>query len=178
MHQTLAKSSALVVNTGGTVNFFGPNVQVRQYQEVGSLAGTGGTIDLFNGGVSSGVLVVGGNNATTSWAGVLAGANGETGFMKTGTGGLTLTGSHTYDGIFRVDQGTVTISGTGRLDDANFIVLGNRNGTTLNYSIGATDTVAYIGGGGRVVGYAPYTLGGEWRPNRILAAIISGRLVV
>jgi len=42
------------------------------------------------------------------------------------------------------------------------VILSNRTGAILNYSIGAnTDSVRAITGGGRVVGFQPYTVGGS-----------------
>jgi len=156
----LSRNSALVVNTGGTLSFFGPNSNIRSYQEVGSLAGTGGTINLLNGG-SAGALVVGRDGTDTTWGGILVGNTAEAAFMKTGAGTLTLTGVHTADNIFRIQEGGLTISGTGRVDDASLMILSNRTGATLTYSIGAnTDAVRSLVGGGRVVGFQPYTIGG------------------
>lgn len=161
-HNILSRNSALVVNTGGTLNFFGPNVNLRNYQEVGSLAGTGGTINLRPNNVGSAALVVGGDNSTTSWGGVFVGDTADAALMKTGTGTLTLTGVHTSDNIYRVEQGGLTISGTGRLDDASLVVLSNTTGAILTYSIGAnTDSVRNLVGGGRVAGFQPYTFGGS-----------------
>ena len=162
VNNILSRSSALVVNTGGTLEFFGPNVNLRSYQEVGSLAGTGGTINMRPGNVGTAALVVGRDGTSTSWAGIFVGDDANSGVMKTGSGTLTLTGVHTADSAFRVEQGGLTISGTGRLDDASIVILSNRTGAILNYSIGAnTDSVRAITGGGRVVGFQPYTVGGS-----------------
>ncbi|MFO1436672.1 MAG: autotransporter-associated beta strand repeat-containing protein [Verrucomicrobiaceae bacterium] len=157
----LSRNSALVVNTGGTVNFFGPNANLRNYQEVGSLAGTGGTINLRPNNTGAAALVVGRDNTNTTWGGVFIGDTTEAAVMKTGTGTLTLTGLHTSDNIYRAEQGGLTVSGAGRLDDASLVVLSNRTGATLSYSIGAnTDSIRNLVGGGRVVGFQPYTIGG------------------
>ena len=76
---------------------------------IGSLAGggsTGGNVIL-----GSATLTVGGNNQTTSYAGVISGASGS--IIKTGTGSQIFTGANTYTGTTTVSIGTLLISGDG-----------------------------------------------------------------
>jgi autotransporter-associated beta strand protein len=79
-------------------------------------------------------LTVGGNNATTSYAGSLTGSGG---LVKTGTGMLTLSGSNTYAGTTTISQGGLTISSSaalpgyataGRFSVASGATLGVTNG--------------------------------------------------
>jgi autotransporter-associated beta strand protein len=66
----------------------------------GSLAG-GGTVAL-----GSGFLMVGADNSSSTFGGVIAGTGGV---VKVGTGTFTVTGVNTYSGETRVDAGTLVI---------------------------------------------------------------------
>ncbi|MGH8047298.1 MAG: beta strand repeat-containing protein, partial [Chthoniobacterales bacterium] len=87
-----AATSALTVN-GGTLNLN------NAAQSVGTLSGSGGTINLGTGHT----LTVT-NASNTSFAGSLAG-NGS--FIKTGSSTLTLTGTNTYAGTTTINAGTL-----------------------------------------------------------------------
>jgi len=76
-------------------------------------------------------LNVGGNNANTSYAGVLSGAGSLT---KTGSGTLTLAGANTYVGATTINAGTLAVAGTGSIN----------NSAALNISAGATFDVSAI----------------------------------
>ena len=89
-------SSAFTVASGATLNLAGFN------QTIGSLAGTG-TV-----GFGAGVLTTGGDNTSTTFAGVASGSGGLT---KAGTGTFTLTGSNTYTGTTTVNAGTLSVNG-------------------------------------------------------------------
>jgi autotransporter-associated beta strand protein len=78
---------------------------------IGALAGSG-SISLGGFGFNS--LTVGGNNASTSFAGTLSGS-APGGLVKVGTGTWTLTGTNTLSGPFRVQGGTVVVGSTGAL---------------------------------------------------------------
>ena len=95
---------------------------------VGSLAGSG-TVTL--GGAT---LTLGGNNASTSFSGVIGG-NGS--MTKTGTGTLTLTGASGYTGTTTISAGTLMLTATGELqssvqNNANFENAGRVNGLVTN----------------------------------------------
>ena len=58
-------------------------------------------------------LSVGGNNATSTFAGVLEDNTGSGGFLaltKTGTGVLTLAGSNAYSGLTSISGGTLALA--------------------------------------------------------------------
>ncbi|MBI3887049.1 MAG: DUF3494 domain-containing protein, partial [Opitutae bacterium] len=92
----LADAGAVTVN-GGTLALGTAG------ETIGSLAGSGGTVELFN--VSGRTLAAGGDNTSTSFAGVIQGSGGA--LVKTGTGTLTLSGANTYSGGTTVSAGTL-----------------------------------------------------------------------
>ncbi len=72
--------------------------------EVASLAGAGSVV------LTNGDLVVGRDNTSTTFSGVISGGNGVT---KLGTGTLTLTGTNTITGSSRISAGTLQIGAGG-----------------------------------------------------------------
>ncbi len=112
-----ANSAIILANTSGvSLDLDGFN------QTVGSIAGggiTGGNIAL-----GSGTLTSGGNNSSTTFAGVISGTGGA--LVKTGTGTLTLSGTNIYDGGTMISKGGLQLnnasaagSGAITLNDAN-----------------------------------------------------------
>ena len=99
-------TGALAVN-GGTVSLSG-----GANLTAGALSGSGGTVDL-----GTGRLTAGGNNATTSYSGVLSGGGGR--LVKEGTGTMTLTGANTYTGGTTINGGTVAVATDANLGAAN-----------------------------------------------------------
>ena len=87
---TLATSAALDLN-GAT-------------QTVGEVNGDG---RIYNSSLSNAVLTVGGNNTSTNFTGIIAGA---VSLVKTGTGTLLLSGANTYSNATRVLGGTLQLS--------------------------------------------------------------------
>jgi autotransporter-associated beta strand protein len=105
---TFSSASAFTVGTGANLDLNGFN------QTIGSLAGSG---TVTNNGASAATLTAGGDNTTTTFSGALKdGPSAALGFVKTGSGFLTLTGTNTY-------TGRTTINGTG------FLLLGDGNTT-------------------------------------------------
>jgi autotransporter-associated beta strand protein len=105
-------NSAVTLSSGGTLSLNGYSVSI------GSLAGTGGTV---NDNTSTAVtLTVGGNNTSTTYSGVIV--NGSTGALaltKVGTGTLTLGGTNTYSGGTNVQNGTLSVSADANLGTGN-----------------------------------------------------------
>src|SRR5271157_5752833 len=76
---------------------------------IGSLAGTG---TVTNTGAAA-TLTAGGDNATTTFGGVLQNGTGAVALTKVGTGTLTLTGINTYSGATTVTAGTLQAGSVG-----------------------------------------------------------------
>ena len=70
-------------------------------QTIGSLAGVAGS------SVLNGNLTVGGDNSSTTFAGVVSGSGG---LVKTGNGTLTLSGANTYTGNTTISGGTLKLA--------------------------------------------------------------------
>ncbi|MFL0672040.1 MAG: beta strand repeat-containing protein [Erythrobacter sp.] len=107
----------------------GTRLGVGTSETIGSLAGTGGVL------LAANELVTGGNNASTSFAGVISGINGR--LTKNGTGTFTLTGANTYTGVTRINAGTLTAS--------NRDALGSTDAGTI-VADGATLVLRSVGG--------------------------------
>jgi autotransporter-associated beta strand protein len=89
--------SAATVAAGATLDLNGFD------QALGSLAGAGSVM------LGAATLTAGGNDATTTFSGVISGAGG---LVKAGLGTLTLTGANTYTGATTVDAGTLRVNGS------------------------------------------------------------------
>ncbi len=120
----LAGDGALPATTA--VHLTGSNARLEnasgQTRTIGSLTGASGS----EVRLTSGALVVGGNDESTTFAGFFSGPNGLT---KNGTGTLELTGSSTHTGPTTVSAGTLLIHGnhaaaTGTLSVASGATLG------------------------------------------------------
>jgi fibronectin-binding autotransporter adhesin len=106
-----ANDAALTDTASVNMSFIGfgvgPRLQINTNQTIGSVSG-----DLFSSiDLGSNVLTTGGNNASTSVAGIVFGSGG---LSKVGTGTFTLTGSNNYTGGTTVSGGTLQLSGSGR----------------------------------------------------------------
>src|SRR5690606_701207 len=80
----------------------GGTLEIGDNEAVGSTAG-GGAIEL-----SGGSLMTGGDNTSTTFSGVISGA--ET-LVKNGTGTMTLSGANTHGGSY-VSAGTLNVTGS------------------------------------------------------------------
>ncbi len=96
-----ASSSGVTVNANGTLGLSVPAATVA------SLSGAG------NVSLNNGVLTAGGNNANTTFSGVIGSAPGSatSGFIKTGTGTMTVTNNSTYSGPTIISAGTLKLAG-------------------------------------------------------------------
>jgi autotransporter-associated beta strand protein len=104
-----------------------------------------GTVDTVAGGIP--VLTVGGNNASSTFSGVIKNTAGVLALTKTGGGIITLSGANTYSGATTVSNGTLLASGT----------LGT-NAVTVNAN-------ATLGGAGTIAGPVVVQSGGNFVPG-------------
>ena len=120
-------ASAHSVAAGAVLDLYGFD------QTIGSLAGAGEVwID------TNTTLTAGGNNANTTFSGVMDGA-GE--FVKTGSGVLTLTGENTLTGQATIDRGTLSLGDGGTSGSVAGDIVNNNNFLVFNRS----DDVIYAG---------------------------------
>ena len=87
-----------ITSSGAKLDLNGNN------QTIGSLAGVAGSLV----SLGSGVLTTGGNNTSTTFAGVISGGGGIT---KTGSGTFMMSGSNSYLGTTSVQGGTLRLQG-------------------------------------------------------------------
>ncbi|MDA7780257.1 autotransporter-associated beta strand repeat-containing protein, partial [Candidatus Pelagibacter sp.] len=135
---TLSNSTAVTV-TGGTYD-------VDATDTVASIAGSGGTID-----ITGAALTAGGSNASTSFSGVLSGAQK---FTKTGSGTLTLGGNSSgYTGIVQINAGSIKISADNNLGNPNtsdadrLILNGGTLETTGSFTLNSNRGITLSGNG-------------------------------
>jgi autotransporter-associated beta strand protein len=87
----------------------------------------GGGVD--NSATSSGTLIVGNNNATSSFSGVLENSNSAAGallaLVKVGNGALTLSGTGRYLGGTTVEGGTLILTNREAIADGTSLTVGN-----------------------------------------------------
>ncbi|VTS07656.1 autotransporter-associated beta strand repeat-containing protein [Tuwongella immobilis] len=136
---------------GATLDLNGLN------QSIGSLAGggiTGGNVTL-----GAATLTVGGNSASTSYAGIISGSGS---LVKQGTGTLTLTGTNTFTGTTTIDAGRLNVDGSiaGNLSVGGSGTLGG-NGT-IGGNVSGSGTVAPGASPGKL------TINGDFTPSGIV----------
>ena len=151
--------AALVLANSGAVSVFS---YVSDHNlTVGSLASTDATTWVRIGSSNNRGLIVGSNNQSTTFAGVIKNDAGGTGFVtKTGSGTLTLSGVNTYGGSTTIQNGTLALAGgNDRLPTSASVTLGG-TGTSGKLALGdgsstSNQTLAGLtttGNGGSVVG--------------------------
>lgn len=140
----LQNSTLTYSSTGGSLSVADPVTSLT----LGGLAGDR-ALPLTNTLGTALALNVGQNNSTTTYSGTPSGSGAT--FTKSGTGALTLTGSHTYTGNTTVSNGTLEI-GTGSTFTTTAATLGSGSaarllvsGGTLNASAASLLTNASIG---------------------------------
>ncbi len=138
----LAVQNSTVTLGGGSI-VFDSSVVSRAFTFGGLAAassGAGYNLALQNnaGTPAAVALTVGGNNASTTYAGVLSGAGSLT---KVGTGTLTLTGANTYSGATTVSAGTVTAS-SGSLGGTSGLTVSAGTLNAVNFNASASLAVS------------------------------------
>ncbi|MEE9212553.1 MAG: autotransporter-associated beta strand repeat-containing protein, partial [Phycisphaeraceae bacterium] len=119
----------------------GATLLLNTSETVGSLAGGGGTGG--NVTLNANTLTAGGNNTSTTYAGVISGTGGLT---KEGTGTLTLTGANTFTGTTNFNAGTLALTGGAALADASAVV-GSGSGVLL---LNNSETIGSLAGASSV----------------------------
>jgi autotransporter-associated beta strand protein len=103
---------------------------------LGALQGNGNiNLETFDTGTPAATLTVGGDNATTTFSGILSGTGG---FTKAGSGTMTLSGANTYTGATTVSGGVLII--TGNLTSSTSVSIAS--GATLNLASGGKLTTS------------------------------------
>jgi autotransporter-associated beta strand protein len=155
-------ANALPTGTAVTVGATGVLDLAGFSATVGSLAGVAGgvvTSSTTPGNVS---LTTGGDNSSTTYAGVITQAAGATlNLVKTGTGTMTLTGANTYTGRTAIQNGAISVDSIGNVgapsgpmgapatpdNGAIYLGSGATTGTLIYTGAGeATDRMLYLDG--------------------------------
>ena len=120
---------------------------------IGSLAGGGAT----GGNVILGAqtLTTGGNNTSTSYAGVISGSGGNV--IKTGTGIQTLTAASTYTGSTTISAGTLALGASGTIASTSGVNLGTAGSQGI-LDLTAKSIFAF-GSGQTLSGYGTINIG-------------------
>lgn len=126
---SIGNANALV---GSTLDMNSGDSGAVTFSQASNIGGLTGSRSLANGG---NMLTIGGNNASTTYSGVLSGAGGLT---KSGTGTLTLSNATIYSGITNVTNGLLAISGSGSIANSPLISLAS--GASLNVT-GVTPSI-------------------------------------
>jgi fibronectin-binding autotransporter adhesin len=116
----IADTAAVTLLADGRLNLNNQN------ETVGSVASASSAANIQLG---SGTLTTGGSNASTTFAGTIAGTGALT---KTGTGNLTLSGANTYTGTTTVSSGTLTLGAGNVIADSSNLTLGSGASFNLN----------------------------------------------
>jgi fibronectin-binding autotransporter adhesin len=135
-NQQALQNSTLSHSGTGTL-LFNSGVATNAFTFGGlSASSTAATLALSNTAGTAITLTVGGNNASTAYAGSLTGA-GSLG--KTGAGTLTLSGSNTYGGTTTVASGTLALGNANALAGGGSLTF---TGGSLQYSSSNTADLA------------------------------------
>jgi autotransporter-associated beta strand protein len=140
--QTLTLTGALNVNTGGVANDGGILATGGTSTITGSSVGTSGS-----GGL---VIRVNGSSDVLNLASLIPSST-TGGLTKNGAGVLVLSGNNAQvTGATNINEGTVRLSGTGRLSGAN-VTTNIRSGATLDLNgVGTGTAIGQFNGGGTV----------------------------
>jgi autotransporter-associated beta strand protein len=131
-----ALSSSTLVMSGGRLVFAGtvPGAAFTAGGLAAALPGAGYDVALTNGLGSAVALTVGGNDASTTYAGVLSGGGSLT---KTGMGSLTLSGANSYGGNMTNSSGLLVLGHANALGTGKLVMNGGMLGASIDLSGGS-----------------------------------------
>lgn len=110
---------------------------------LGSLSGAGKLS--VGGGATSSVLVIGGNDKSTTFSGIIGNCCDNTSLTKVGSGTLTLSNANTYTGATTISGGVLQIGGSGSLGSGSYAgALSIASGATFEYSSSAAQTLSGV----------------------------------
>ena len=132
---TLTLANALALQNS-TFNYAGGSLGFGSLTSAtfGGLAGTQ-NLALTNASAGSVALTVGGNNASTTYSGVLSGSGSLT---KSGSGTLTLSGANTFSGGTTISGGKIAFSSADNFGSGSLAF----NGGTLQWTSGSTADIS------------------------------------
>lgn len=146
--------ASLVLANGGAVSVFS---YVSDHNiTVGSLASSDSSTWVRVGSTNNRGLIVGSNNQSTTFAGVIRNDAGGSGFVtKTGTGTLTLTGTNNYSGTTTISAGTLQIGdggttgtlGTAGVTNNSALAFNRSDSSSVANVITGTGTLTKLGAG-------------------------------
>jgi autotransporter-associated beta strand protein len=154
-----AVTNSTVTMAGGSL-LFNSSVTANAFTFGGlaaASAGAGYDIGLTNDLGTAVALTVGGNNASTTNAGVLSGGGSLT---KVGSANLTLSGTNTYTGATTVNGGTLVITIAATIATNSTVTV--TNGAILNLGFATTNRVGAL------------VLNGVSQPNGVYGASTPG----
>ena len=155
--QSLSLPGALTVSGLGSLDIAGAT------NSVGSIAGNGSII------LSGGALVVGSDNTSTLFSGVISGASG---LIKQGTATLTLSGANTYTGATTVNDGTLALNGGAAIANTGAV---NLAASGAGLVLGANETIGSLTGvAGTTVALGGSTLRVGDSGSTTFAGVLSG----
>jgi fibronectin-binding autotransporter adhesin len=110
-------------------------------QSINSLIASSGTPAnawITNSSAIAATLVIGNNNASGTFGGLIVNGHSTVALTKTGLGTQVLTGNNTYSGATTVNAGTLALSGAGSISNSATIIVGTN--ATLDASGLASQT--------------------------------------
>ncbi len=133
------ENSAAAVNAANSLAFASTGTF-----NLGGLSGSG-SLALSNTAGSAIALVIGGNNANTTYAGAIGGPGS---LAKNGTGSFTLAAANTYAGTTTINAGTLVLANADALQYSTAVVAPVANGLTFAPGIGTFNLGGLSGSGG------------------------------